>query len=412
MKKLFILLTVVFLSGCELSEIVDCGENENVSGVCVDSTAPVINGITDITIDINTDFDPLNGVNAEDDIDGNITDLIVVIDQVDETYPGTYIVRYEVEDSFLNKTIKVRYVTVSANYAYGQNMVLNGSFDHDLDGYNFFTYEGAVGDFSVVDGELVAEINSVDGDIWYSPRINYPGLMLENGEYYKVSFKVKADNERYIYTQVGELLSAHPWYDDFSPNIEKIYHVTEEYQTFEYWFKMESNTNNNASLIFELGNVYNHNPLTTLYFDDLEVTRITENDYLSLSSLSAPGVIQAEDFDSMDGVQVEDTGDTGGGQNVGWISTGDTMNYSINVEEEGDYIFFNRVASTQDDRTMNMYLDGNFLFQVDIINTGDWQTYITVASEIIHLEAGYYEFTISSETGGFNINYFEIEKVN
>ncbi len=412
MKKLFILLTVIFLTGCETTVAVDCGLNENVAGACLDSTPPTILGVTDITIDINTVFNPLDGITGNDDFDGDITEAIVVTDFVDVTYPGTYIVKYEVEDTSSNKTIEVRFITVSASLALGDNMVLNGSFEHGTDGYNFYTYDGAEADFMVVNEELVVDINSVDGNTWYAPRINYPGLMLEQGEYYRVSFKAKADTERYIYTQVGELLDNVPWYLDFTQSIQKVYFVTDEYQTYEYWFKMENNTNDNGSLIFELGNVYNHNTLTTLYFDDISFERISEEEFFDLSSKIDPGTIEAEDYDEMSGIQVEETGDTSGGMNVGYIDEGDSMTYIIDVEEEGNYIFYNRVASPVDDRTMTMNIDGDFLYQIDIINTGGWQSYITIPTGIIHLEAGIFEFTISTETGGFNINYFKIEKVN
>ncbi|MBD0258331.1 MAG: family 16 glycosylhydrolase, partial [Cytophagales bacterium] len=48
--------------------------------------------------------------------------------------------------------------------------------------------------------------------------------------------------------------------------------------------------------------------------------------------------IQAENYTSMSGVQTETTTDAGGGQNVGWIDTGDWMAYSnVNFPTSGAY---------------------------------------------------------------------------
>ena len=40
-------------------------------------------------------------------------------------------------------------------------------------------------------------------------------------------------------------------------------------------------------------------------------------------------VTQAESFSSQSGTQLENTSDTGGGQNVGWIAPGDWLAYSM-----------------------------------------------------------------------------------
>ena len=72
---------------------------------------------------------------------------------------------------------------------------------------------------------------------------------------------------------------------------------------------------------------------------------------LLLTSLCAaqtaiPGTVQAESYTGMAGVQLENTTDTGGGQNVGWIDTGDWMSYSVNPASEGWYKVEYRIAST------------------------------------------------------------------
>ena len=53
--------------------------------------------------------------------------------------------------------------------------------------------------------------------------------------------------------------------------------------------------------------------------------------------ISIPSLLQAEDYDRQFGVQTEDTLDIGGGQNIGFISHNDYVEYDVNVERAGSY---------------------------------------------------------------------------
>jgi len=43
--------------------------------------------------------------------------------------------------------------------------------------------------------------------------------------------------------------------------------------------------------------------------------------------------------------------------------------------------------------------------------TGGWQQWTTVTSDVFTLQEGVLAFRILAESGGFNLNYFDIEKV-
>src|SRR5690606_40706442 len=59
----------------------------------------------------------------------------------------------------------------------------------------------------------------------------------------------------------------------------------------------------------------------------------------------------SESYTSMFGVQTENTSDTGGGQNVGWIDAGDWMAYaSVTIPTSGSYRVEYRVASPSGSR--------------------------------------------------------------
>lgn len=413
MKKLLILLSIVFLTGCEEGFILDCKTNENVAGMCIDKTPPVLEGVNDIEIELNEDFDLLEGIIAIDDLEGDITDRIIVTENVDNGKPGLYLVKYEIEDEYLNKTTALRYVSVKfGTVETGSNMVLNGDFDYALIGYSIFNRtEGGQGSFDVINNELVVDVTGYEQGIGYAPRLNYAGMLFEQGSYYEVSFDIKADDNRSILVQVGDLLPAAPWYNDFTSGYQKNFEVTNEYQTHTFVFQMSKATNQNGSILFELGDNQGE-ILTRLYLDNISVVKMAEDYEPPLTDLVAPGKIEAEDYDSMQGIQTEETGDLSGNLNVGWFDNGDYLEYVIYVTASGNYEISFRIASPLDERTLALIKDNIALFEVLVPNTNGWQDYQTITSNQIYLDEGTYTFKIISNSGGVNINYFEFEKVN
>jgi hypothetical protein len=118
-----------------------------------------------------------------------------------------------------------------------------------------------------------------------------------------------------------------------------------------------------------------------------------------------PGVVQAEDYDEggegvayhdadagnnggayrSDDVDIEACGE--GGYNTGWATSGEWMEYTVNVTG-GTYDIDARVASTQSGRTFDILLDGAPLGTVNVPNTGAWQTYQTVTLSDVAVSGG------------------------
>lgn len=86
--------------------------NKNSSTSIVDKTAPKLTVPDDCTIDIGTEFNPMENVSAIDDIDNDLTEKIVVSGKVNVNVPGEYKLVYTVSDNSNNKTEVVRFVTV------------------------------------------------------------------------------------------------------------------------------------------------------------------------------------------------------------------------------------------------------------------------------------------------------------
>lgn len=123
--------------------------------------------------------------------------------------------------------------------------------------------------------------------------------------------------------------------------------------------------------------------------------------------------IQAEDFDAASGVDIEPTEDIGGGYNVGWIDTNDTMEYLLSVEEAGEYVITYRASSLEGNAEIDLLTRSRFpLVTTSIDATGDWQAFENFTSEPFTLTEGVNTFRIRAKVGGFNLNYFDFEKVD
>ena len=87
-------------------------EEEPVTPPAEDKTAPVFSGVSDVTVEFGASFDPLAGVSAKDDVDGDVTSSIKVEGDVDTSKAGTYTLTYTVSDKAGNTATATRVVTV------------------------------------------------------------------------------------------------------------------------------------------------------------------------------------------------------------------------------------------------------------------------------------------------------------
>jgi hypothetical protein len=120
---------------------------------------------------------------------------------------------------------------------------------------------------------------------------------------------------------------------------------------------------------------------------------------------------QAEAYSNMSGVQLENTTDTGGGQNVGWIDSTDWLSYAnITIPNNASYLVEYRVASMNGGSLTLDLSAGNSVGSVTIPATGGWQSWTTVAHTVT-LPAGTHSLGIYASQGGWNINWFKITQL-
>lgn len=121
--------------------------------------------------------------------------------------------------------------------------------------------------------------------------------------------------------------------------------------------------------------------------------------------------IEAEAYSAMAGVQTEAC--TEGGQDVGWIDTGDWMAYnSITFPSSGSYKVEYRVASNTAGGTLSLDLNAGSipLGQLAVPGTGGWQNWTTV-SHTVTINAGTYNVGVFAQQGGWNLNWIKFTKL-
>jgi hypothetical protein len=101
-----------------------------------------------------------------------------------------------------------------------------------------------------------------------------------------------------------------------------------------------------------------------------------------------------------DGVDIE----TGTGVNhIGWIETGEWLNYSVEIVYPGNYDITLRLASPYNTGRIQLLLDEQVLVSsIPVPNTGGWQTWQNVVAAKVALPRGSHRLKVLVVNGGFN----------
>ncbi len=126
-----------------------------------------------------------------------------------------------------------------------------------------------------------------------------------------------------------------------------------------------------------------------------------------------PGKIEAEDFYFQQGIELEDTDDIGGGQNIGYLDIGDYADYRIYIQGGGTYKLDFRTAAESNTGAIKLQIINEFGGITDLITmefppTGGWQNWATTTEEVI-LPSGYYILRMIIEEPLFNINWLKFD---
>ncbi|MFF4903019.1 DUF5010 domain-containing protein [Streptomyces sp. NPDC001068] len=133
---------------------------------------------------------------------------------------------------------------------------------------------------------------------------------------------------------------------------------------------------------------------------DLKIEAETADAYTGATPGNDWGVYRGGDID------VQTTGDTGGGWNVGDIAAGETLTWD-SEPMQGTVKLSARVATPNDNAQVRFVVDGVAGPTVAVPNTGDWQTYTTVDAGTFQLPAGtHHTVRLEFPNGSLNANYW------
>jgi endoglucanase len=124
-----------------------------------------------------------------------------------------------------------------------------------------------------------------------------------------------------------------------------------------------------------------------------------------------PGRVQAEEYFYESGLELENTTDAGGGQNISYLDVGDYADYYIEVSQSGIYNVDYRTAALSEAGAVKLEIiepggATSFLHQVSFLSTGGWQNWTTTSAKL-YLTAGQHHLRMTIMASLFNMNWFE-----
>lgn len=315
MKKILSVLIVVFftvvLFACNKDSKTTTNDVTTTTQDEIDDEQPVIHGADeDITIKVGDEFDPLEGVTATDNKDGDITSKIEVSGIYDITTAGEYTIVYRVTDEAGNIAQVYRKLIVIFVPVPSDELIVNGDFSQGTNGWTKAENEGGAGTITEENGELKLVINAVG---WSQPfpRIDSSPFAVEQGKTYEVTFEARAEIPRKMSSQVGELFDTAPWFEPYHQG-RIIFELTTEMKEYSYKFTVFKKDNENIQLLFEFGTIDGEAVATTIYLDNVKVEESTPDPDTIPPIIKGVDDIQIEKgsvFDPLLGVSVEDNYD-------------------------------------------------------------------------------------------------------
>ncbi|WP_299248007.1 carbohydrate-binding protein [uncultured Aquimarina sp.] len=132
------------------------------------------------------------------------------------------------------------------------------------------------------------------------------------------------------------------------------------------------------------------------------------------SEKSVCTTIQAEDYDTMSGVVIESSSDTGGGQQVGYIQDGDWISFN-NIDLTCATAIDARVSSQNSGGDIEVRLDGvsgTLVATIPVVSTGSWTNYETISKAISSVSGTHDVYFVFTGGSGYllNLNWIEFNE--
>ncbi|WP_299314999.1 carbohydrate-binding protein [uncultured Aquimarina sp.] len=100
--------------------------------------------------------------------------------------------------------------------------------------------------------------------------------------------------------------------------------------------------------------------------------------------------------------------------NIGWIASGEWLEYTVNVATAGSYTIDAQVASLNNNGAFHIEFDGNDVTSIQSVNsTSGWGTFVNKRINNVSLSAGQQVMKVFMDRGGFNLgtmNFTAVER--
>ena len=302
MKRIFTLL----LTFIALFALVACktnnpgGEGGEGGGGSQQGGTTYTAGITAETssfeLKVGDKLNALEGVKAIDENGNDLTSQIEVshLIPLDEEgcvkQSGTYQIKYVITINGQKYNL-YRSVTVIFELPQSDDLVVNGDFELGAtDPFTKSEFDNGGATLSIVkngeNNELKVDITAVSSNL-ASPRVESNEFTLTAGKYYKLTFKARADEARSIQVQVGQLISAAPWFYGLA---DQSVDLTTTMQEFEVSFLADATVVQDFSkvqVLFGFGTQPEGkvSAQTACYLDDIKVEETKIASLLNVASL-------------------------------------------------------------------------------------------------------------------------------
>ena len=273
------------------------------------------------------------------------------------------------------------------------NLVYNGDFGDGLSHWTHEVHERAKAAVSVENGALVFDVQEAGSEAWHAQLLHHP-LNIQRGQSYAIEFDASSRVPASVNVRVGK---ASQHWDNYSGDLPVSIGPTMKRQRVT--FRMRHETDPVARLEIQLGKADGKTII-----DNVSVKPIPENVPMSLSRRLT---VDATQSDASQGVQAQPCAE--GGLNVGWIESGDWLEYQVRADNPGMYLV--RVRFANGGKTagrLALLVNSSFAAQLDLPVTGDWQKWQT-AQALLHIPKGDIAFRAECRQTGFNLKSFEFE---
>jgi hypothetical protein len=257
-------------------------------------TSITLSGVGAVEVEFEAPFNLKTGVTATGNNNQDYTSLITIASiseavnlttgVLDSTKPGIHAVRYTVTvDSIVAQ--QWRNITVLQPEAVVGEMLQNGDFslgtavwNAPANGY-LDLYGGRFNTFEVINGELRIDVVA-SGSNPVFPRFGQMNIPFLQGKTYEISFDARSSVSRIISMQMGRLLPAAPWFDDYLdqfPEIERFYRptLTTSMATYTYTFTMNKN-DIEGGILFGFGTIAGGPTVNAvIHIDNIEIVEVS-----------------------------------------------------------------------------------------------------------------------------------------